>query len=102
MATITLCEHSKIELMQHQHRSVQTIATTLGHSRLSIRRELNRCPDGDYYAADAQKNVEHCRHRCGHHSILTPILKRLVTEKLRLGWSPEMVAHAVNCAPHTI
>lgn len=26
----------------------------------------------------------------------------MITEKLRLGWSPEMVSHTVHCAPHTI
>lgn len=43
-----------------------------------------------------------CRHRCGRRSILTPKLKRMVTERLTLGWSPEMVGYAVHCAPHTI
>ncbi|WP_156876508.1 IS30 family transposase [Lacticaseibacillus paracasei] len=100
MAIITLIERSQIELMQHH--TIQYIAATLGRSRISIRHELHRCPEGDYCAIIAQDHADTCRHRCGRHSILTPKLKRMVTEKLNLGWSPEMVGYAVHCAPHTI
>ncbi len=100
MAIITLIERSQIELMQHH--TIQYIAATLGRSRISIRHELHRCPEGDYCAIIAQDHADACRHRCGRHSILTPKLKRMVTEKLNLGWSPEMVGYAVHCAPHTI
>ncbi|MCT3380062.1 IS30 family transposase, partial [Lacticaseibacillus paracasei] len=85
-----------------QHHTIQYIAATLGRSRISIRHELHRCPEGDYCAIIAQDHADTCRHRCGRHSILTPKLKRMVTEKLNLGWSPEMVGYAVHCAPHTI
>ena len=98
MAIITLIERSQIELMQHH--TIQYIAATLGRSRISIRHELHRCPEGDYCAIIAQDHADTCRHRCGRHSILTPKLKRMVTEKLNLGWSPEMVGYAVHCAPH--
>ncbi|MDR7625281.1 IS30 family transposase [Lacticaseibacillus paracasei] len=81
---------------------MQYIAATLGRSRISIRHELHRCPEGDYCAIIAQDQANACRHRCGRHSILTPRLKRMVTEKLNPGWSPEMVGYAVHCAPHTI
>ncbi|WCZ17834.1 IS30 family transposase [Lacticaseibacillus paracasei] len=100
MAIITLIERSQIELMQHH--TIQYIAATLGRSRISIRHELHRCPEGDYCAIIAQDHADTCWHRCGRHSILTPKLKRMVTEKLNLGWSPEMVGYAVHCAPHTI
>ena len=46
MAIITLIERSQIELMQHH--TIQYIAATLGRSRISIRHELHRCPEGDY------------------------------------------------------
>ena len=100
MAIITLIERSQIELMQHH--TIQYIAATLGRSRISIRHELHRCPEGDYCAIIAQDHADTCRHRCGRHSILTPKLKRMVTEKLNLGWSPEMVGYAVHCAPHDL
>ncbi|QTX19273.1 IS30 family transposase, partial [Lacticaseibacillus paracasei] len=45
MTTITLIERSQIELMQHH--TIRYIATTLGRSRISIRHELRRCPEGD-------------------------------------------------------
>ncbi|WP_418001007.1 hypothetical protein [Lacticaseibacillus paracasei] len=44
MAIITLIERSQIELMQHH--TIQYIAATLGRSRISIRHELHRCPEG--------------------------------------------------------
>ncbi|MDY0839767.1 IS30 family transposase, partial [Lacticaseibacillus paracasei] len=43
-------------------------------SRISIRHELHRCPEGDYSAIIAQDQANACRHRCGRHSILTPRL----------------------------
>ena len=70
MAIITLIERSQIELMQHH--TIQYIAATLGRSRISIRHELHRCPEGDYCAIIAQDHADTCRHRCGRHSILTP------------------------------
>ncbi|QHM32576.1 hypothetical protein C7M34_03242 (plasmid) [Lactiplantibacillus plantarum] len=48
MAIITVIERSQIELMQHH--TIQYIAATLGRSRISIRHELHRCPEGDYCA----------------------------------------------------
>ncbi|RNE05702.1 Transposase, IS30 family [Lacticaseibacillus paracasei] len=81
-----------------QHHTIQYIAATLGRSRISIRHELHRCPEGDYCAIIAQDHADTCRHRRGRHSILTPKLNRNVTEQLTLGWFPEMVGYA----PHTI
>ena len=50
----------------------------------------------------ARNNADTCLHRYGRHSILMPKLKRVVTEKLNLGWFPKMVSYSVYCVPHTI
>jgi IS30 family transposase len=92
MAIITLVERSQIELMQHH--TIQYITATLGRCRIS--------PEGNHCAIISQNHADTCWHRFGRHSILTPKLKQMVTEKLTLGWSPEMVNYAVHCAPHTI
>jgi IS30 family transposase len=72
MFIITLVERSQIDLVQHH--TIQYIAATIGRSRMSIRNELHRCPEGDYCAITAQNHAVTCRHCCGLHSILTPKL----------------------------
>ena len=50
----------------------------------------------------ARNNADTCLHRYGRHSILMLKFEHMVTEKLNLGWFPEMVSYSVHCAPHTI
>lgn len=50
----------------------------------------------------ARDHADTCLHRCGRHSILMLKFEHMVTEKLNLGWFPEMVNYAVHRAPHTI
>lgn len=79
MTIITLVERSKIELMHNQQCPIQTMATTSGRSRLSIRCEIPLCAGGYYSAIAAQKHADICRYRCGRHSILTSRLNRVIT-----------------------
>ena len=79
---MTLVERSKIELMQNQQCSIQAMATTLGYSRLSIRREFYCCDGGHHIVIVVHQHADLCRHRCGRHSILTSRLNRVITGKL--------------------
>ncbi len=57
MTIITLVEQSQIELTRFN------TSPTLGRSRISIRHELHRCPEGSYCAIMAQAHADTCPHR---------------------------------------
>ena len=50
----------------------------------------------------ARNHADTRLHSCGRHSILMLKFEHMVTEKLNLGWFPEMVSYAVHRAPHTV
>lgn len=87
-------------VIKREFRQEWILADTHGGDDASRREDFILDGGGD--GVIAAKHADLCRHRCGRHSILASRLNRVITEKLRLGWSPEMVGHTVRCAPHTI
>jgi IS30 family transposase len=70
------------------------IAKLLGRDKSSISRELNRNSDqfGYLYPRDAQKCAEDRKAKHGTKINRRPALKAYVIEKLKLGWSPAVIA----------
>lgn len=76
-------------------KSMSDIASELGRSKSAVSREINGRPrmgNGKYTADKAQAEVEKKRGNQGRKSKFDyEPLKEYVTEKLKLGWSPEQI-----------
>ena len=96
MGIITLVEQSQIELMQRH--TIQYIAATLGHSRISIRHELHCCPEGDYCAIIGQDHADTCRCHYGGHSMLKSSAAHINTDKVQ---QASKMKYRSNCNQYT-
>lgn len=76
------------------------MADALGVAKSTISYELDRVKP--YDPELAQQDADHKRRACGRHSILTPSLTILITNHLRLTWSPEAIATAFNLSTASI
>lgn len=91
-----------IETLVNEQRSMRYIANYLHFSTTTIFNELHRCP-GPYQAKKAQVLHDQAVKRRGRKRNLTPNMKKLIEDKLRLAkWSPEQVAHVIGIAYKTI
>ncbi|MGA3272448.1 IS30 family transposase [Lactiplantibacillus pentosus] len=88
------------QLVSEGHHTYQDMADALGVAKSTIHYELNRVKP--YDPELAQQDADRKRRACGRHSILTSSLVTLITNHLRLTWSPEAVATAFNLGTASI
>ena len=91
---LTLSEREAISRGIVARRSIRSMARLIGRSPSTVSREVRRNGGYDYYraaAADEQAWIRaHRPKRCK--LAMSPWLRRAVTRKLRLNWSPEQIA----------
>lgn len=103
MGTSTLSRFQRgalAQLVSEGHHTYQDMADALGVVKSTISYELDRVKP--YDPELAQQDADHKRRACGRHSILTPSLTILITNHLRLTWSPEAIATAFNLSTASI
>lgn len=103
MGTSTLSRFQRgalAQLVSGGHHTYQDMADALGVAKSTISYELDRVKP--YDPELAQQDADHKRRACGRHSILTPSLTILITNHLRLTWSPEAIATAFNLSTASI
>ncbi|MBS0937499.1 IS30 family transposase, partial [Lactiplantibacillus plantarum] len=103
MGTSTLSRFQRgalAQLVSEGHHTYQDMADALGVAKSTIHYELNRVKP--YDPELAQQDADRKRRACGRHSILTSSLVTLITNHLRLTWSPEAVATAFNLSTASI
>jgi IS30 family transposase len=88
------------QLVSEGHHTYQDMADALGVAKSTIHYELNRVKP--YEPELAKQDADRKRRACGRHSILTSSLVTLITNHLRLTWSPEAVATAFNLGTASI
>jgi len=74
----------------------QQMSDALGVAKSVIRYELDHDPEL------AQQNANHKRRACSRHSVLTASLRILITNHLRLTWSPKAIAPDFNLGTASI
>ena len=91
---LTLEERDLLARLRHQEANQKEIARKLGRSPCTISRELRRnSVDGEYYAAQAQREAERRRReRPLARKMDDPQLSEVVRRKLAHEWSPEQIA----------
>lgn len=103
MGTSTLSRFQRgalAQLVSEGHHTYQDMADALGVAKSTISYELDRVKP--YDPELAQQDADHKRRACGRHSILTPSLTILITNHLRLTWSPGAIATAFNLSTASI
>ncbi|GAB6200812.1 hypothetical protein YMSE1_31910 [Lactiplantibacillus plantarum] len=103
MGTSTLSRFQRgalAQLVSEGHHTYQDMADALDVAKSTISYELDRVKP--YDPELAQQDADHKRRACGRHSILTPSLTILITNHLRLTWSPEAIATAFNLSTASI
>ena len=100
MSSITYSERIKIETFCELGLSNIQMSNRLNRSLSSISYELSRCKP--YQAELAQTDAEYKRSRCGQKTKLSDELKQIILNYLRLGWSPEVIAHELKLATKSI
>ena len=88
------------QLVNEENKTYQAMADTLGVAKTTISYELGRVKP--YDPELAQQDADHKRRNCGRHSMLTIVLNTLITNRLRLIWSPETIATAFNLSTASI
>ncbi|MBS1014261.1 IS30 family transposase [Levilactobacillus brevis] len=88
------------QLVSEGHKTRQEMADALGVAKSTICYELARVKP--YDPELAQRDADRKRRACGRHSILTASLTILITNHLRLTWSPEAIATAFNLGTASI
>lgn len=92
---LTKHERDQIAVMHAQRQSHSEIALRLGRSKSTISREIKRNKNNQGYylscfaqdKSDLRKHKAHKRER-----IKNPKVKKYVIEKIKLGWSPDIIA----------
>lgn len=82
------------------NKSYQVMADALGVAKATISYELDRVKP--YDPELAQQDADRKRRNCGRRSMLTAALATLITNHLRLTWSPETIAAAYNLSTASI
>src|SRR5664279_1324489 len=89
---LTLPEREEISRGLASHQSARSIARLLGRSASTVSRELKRNGGYDRYrAAPAEQAWARSRRPKRFKLATSPWLRRAVTRKLRLNWSPEQI-----------
>ena len=91
---LTLEERCEIHSLSKRGISVSEIARQLGRDKSTISRELKRnvSKSGDYKPGLAEKKALSRRHE-GHYKLdRHPQLKCYVMDRMRIGWSPPVIA----------
>ena len=91
---LTLSEREEISRGIAAHQSARSMARLLGHSHSTVSREISRNGGYDRYRAALADEKAWARARRPKRCKLanSPPLRRAVTRKLRLNWSPEQIA----------
>ena len=91
---LTLSEREEISRGIAAHQSARSMARLLGHSHATVSREISRNGGYDRYRAALADEKAWARARRPKRCKLanSPPLRRAVTRKLRLNWSPEQIA----------
>lgn len=103
LGTSTLSRFQRSALAQtvnDGNKTYQAMADALGVAKATISYELDRVKP--YDPELAQQDADHKRRNCGRHSLLTTALKTMITNHLRLTWSPEAIAAAFNLSTASI
>lgn len=93
LGTSTLSRFQRGALAQMVNDGNKTYQV-MADAKATISYELDRVEP--YDPELAQQDADHKRRNCGRHSLLTTALKTLITNHLRLTWSPEAIAAAFN------
>lgn len=88
------------QLVNEGNKSYQVMADALGVAKATISYELDRVKP--YNPELAQQDADRKRRNCGRRSMLTAALATLITNHLRLTWSPETIAAAYNLSTASI
>ncbi|WP_412988322.1 IS30 family transposase [Pediococcus siamensis] len=99
-STLTQFDRGAIYHLLNIGYSQNKIASALNVSKSTISYELKRVQP--YNPILAQADAEQQRHHSGRKSILTPMLKRLIENHLRLTHSPDEVAHELRLCTSSI
>jgi IS30 family transposase len=91
---LTLSEREEISRGIAAHKSIRSMAKLLGRSPSTVSREIARNGGYDRYRASSADEAAWARTRRPKRCKLaaSPWLRRAVTRKLRLDWSPEQIA----------
>src|SRR5271157_2744078 len=91
---LTLSEREEISRGIAAHQSARSMARLLGHAASTVSREISRNGGYDRYRAALADERAWVRARRPKRCKLanSPPLRRAVTRKLRLNWSPEQIA----------
>ncbi len=103
MGTSTLSRFQRgalAQLVNEGNKSYQVMADALGVAKATISYELDRVKP--YDPELAQQDADRKRRNCGRRSMLTVALATLITNHLRLTWSPETIAAAYNLSTASI
>ncbi|MDT6952226.1 IS30 family transposase [Companilactobacillus alimentarius] len=103
MGTSTLSRFQRgalAQLVNEGNKSYQVMADALGVAKATISYELDRVKP--YDPELAQQDADRKRRNCGRRSMLTATLATLITNHLRLTWSPETIAAAYNLSTASI
>jgi len=89
-------ERDKIAVLRARGLSYETIALTIGRDKSTIYRELNRNKSpvyNVYLPHKANARAKERKSKSGKRPRLKePMIRRYVTTKLKLGWSPEQIS----------
>ncbi len=91
---LTLSEREEISRGLVAHLSLRSIATQLGRAPSTVSREVNRNGGLKHYrATQADQAAWDRAHRPKPCKLVdNPLLRRIITSKLRANWSPEQIA----------
>jgi len=89
-------ERDKIAYLRAKGKSVTDIARAIGRNKGTISRELqrNKSPTYNVYLANRahQRAIKRKSLSVRHQRIRNPIIRRYIMKKLKLKWSPELIA----------
>ena len=96
-------ERDKIAYLRAQDKSISDIANSIGRNKGTISRELkrNRSPIYNVYLANKahERAVKRKHESVQRQRIRSPLIRRYIMKKLKLKWSPELIAGrlAIDC-----
>ena len=103
---ITNAERSEIGILLHRHYSLREIAAVLGRSHSSILREIRRNSTNDTYDSDKAKTKARVRRIYSKYQGMKVRerigLHRYIVDKLRRGWTPELIAGRLQTHDGTV
>lgn len=89
-------ERDKISYLRAKGKTISEIAESIGRNKSSISRELkrNRSPIYNVYLANKahQRALKRKHESVQRQRIRNPLIRRYIMQKLKLKWSPELIA----------